>query len=303
LRNAPGLTLWSRKPVGATQFGHPRLARDESDSMLLCDKGAPWENVFVHDTRLLSPTSTSTPQPIGSSSMNVRHGQMRLARASADRHASGADQIPLRANARKMSAVEGTIAGLHGQINAYEEAAGRLSTPDRMRVSTARRTAANSSTSCAELCGGSVSNAGRRLGPDNPELAKEFLTLLADAAGRCAHAHEAVRFPGTGRLRNCRRHLNTKIYAGAPFIIATTPIETDWGENQRWVEEFMASYDYRADDGAQPTDATCPCSAANPPADSTPDFYRICNLRRRSKLPQYPLQGEAEYQPGGRAMR
>ena len=57
--NAPGLTLWSRKPdaLGLTsEFDSPLAWRyDESDSMLMCDNiKVPWEKVFVHDDALLS---------------------------------------------------------------------------------------------------------------------------------------------------------------------------------------------------------------------------------------------------------
>ena len=57
--NAPGLTLWSRKPavLGATsEFDSPLAWRyDESDSMVLCDNvKVPWEKVFVHDDAVLS---------------------------------------------------------------------------------------------------------------------------------------------------------------------------------------------------------------------------------------------------------
>ena len=57
--NAPGLTLWSRKPaaVGLTsEFDSPLAWRyDESDSMLMCENvKVPWEKVFVNDDALLS---------------------------------------------------------------------------------------------------------------------------------------------------------------------------------------------------------------------------------------------------------
>src|SRR5215211_7742609 len=57
--NAPGLTLWSRKPAALdarSEFDSPLAWRfDESDSMLLCDDvKVPWERVFVHDDALLS---------------------------------------------------------------------------------------------------------------------------------------------------------------------------------------------------------------------------------------------------------
>ena len=57
--NAPGLTLWSRKPAAlglTSEFDSPLAWRyDESDSMLMCENvKVPWEKVFVHDDALLS---------------------------------------------------------------------------------------------------------------------------------------------------------------------------------------------------------------------------------------------------------
>jgi len=57
--NAPGLCLWSRKPlslVSATPFDSPLGFRyDETDSLLLCEEvKVPWERVFVNGDALLS---------------------------------------------------------------------------------------------------------------------------------------------------------------------------------------------------------------------------------------------------------
>src|SRR5256885_9802903 len=56
--NAPGLTLWSRKPAAlgcSSEFDSPLAWRyDETDCMVLCeDVKVPWERVFVHDDALL----------------------------------------------------------------------------------------------------------------------------------------------------------------------------------------------------------------------------------------------------------
>ena len=53
------------------------------------------------------------------------------------------------------------------------------------------------------------------------------------------------------------RHLQyEKFYAGASFIIRNHSYrETDWGEFNKLVEDFMASYDYqRTEDRGQTTD-------------------------------------------------
>ena len=84
--NAPGLSLWSRKPavLGATsEFDSPLAWRyDESDSMVLCDDvKVPWEKVFVHDDALLSrDIYIKTPSHcFGNHQSNVRYwSKMRL---------------------------------------------------------------------------------------------------------------------------------------------------------------------------------------------------------------------------------
>jgi 4-hydroxyphenylacetate 3-monooxygenase len=100
--NAPGLSLWSRKPaaVGLTsEFDSPLAWRyDESDSMLMCDNvKVQWEKVFVHDDALLSrDIYVKTPSHcFGNHQSNVRYwSKMRLLLGLCSRvaAASGADQ-------------------------------------------------------------------------------------------------------------------------------------------------------------------------------------------------------------------
>ena len=119
--NAPGLTLWSRKPVelGATsEFDKPLAWRyDESDSMVMCENvKVPWERVFVHDDALLSrDIYIKTPSHcFGNHQSNVRYwSKMRccVGLCSKIAHATGADQVPaVRETLGKMAAVESAIA-------------------------------------------------------------------------------------------------------------------------------------------------------------------------------------------------
>src|SRR5688500_521127 len=57
--NAPGVTLWSRKPFERTatsEFDNPLAWRfDETDSMVMCENvHVPWEKVFVHMDAVLA---------------------------------------------------------------------------------------------------------------------------------------------------------------------------------------------------------------------------------------------------------
>jgi 4-hydroxyphenylacetate 3-monooxygenase len=266
--NAPGLTLWSRKPamVGATsEFDSPLAWRyDESDSMLLCDNvKVPWENVFVHDDALLSrDIYINTPSHcFGNHQSNVRYwSKMRLLLGLCSKiaNATGADQVPaVRETLGKMSAVEGTIAGLvHGQINAYEEwPPGYACFNRRIMYAGLDWCTQNYSKfidELRELCGGSVFQMPAGVSVmDNPELAKEFSTYWqtpqGDALTRMKLFKLAWDMVGS---EFAGRHLQyEKFYAGAPFIIRNHSYrETDWGEFNRLVEDFMASYDYRTTD-------------------------------------------------------
>jgi 4-hydroxyphenylacetate 3-monooxygenase len=268
--NAPGLSLWSRKPavLGATsEFDSPLAWRyDESDSMVLCDDvKVPWEKVFVHDDALLSrDIYIKTPSHcFGNHQSNVRYwSKMRLLLGLCSKiaQATGADQVPaVRETLGKMAAVESTIGGLvHGQINACEE------WPDSY-VCFNRRFMYAGLDWCTqnyskfvdelrELCGGGVFQMPADISVmDDPELAKQFSTFWqtpqADAVTRMKLFKLAWDMVGS---EFAGRHLQyEKFYAGASFIIRNHSYrETDWSEFNRLVEDLMASYDYRAPEDA-----------------------------------------------------
>jgi 4-hydroxyphenylacetate 3-monooxygenase len=210
--NAPGLALWSRKPMALdarSEFDSPLAFRyDESDSMLLCDNvKVPWEKVFVHDDALLSRDIyvKSASHCFGNHQSNVRYwSKMRLLLGLCSKiaHATGADQVPaVRETLGKMAAVEATIGGLvHGQINAFE------SWPE------------------GYVC------FNRRIMYAGHAVARMKLFRLAwDMVGS--------EFAG--------RHLQyEKFYAGASFIIRNHSYrEADWDGFNKLVEDLMAGYE------------------------------------------------------------
>ena len=217
--NAPGLTLWSRKPaaVGLTsEFDSPLAWRyDESDSMVMCDNvKVPWERVILHDDALLSrDIYIKTPSHcFGNHQSNVRYwSKMRLLLGLCSRiaQATGADQVPaVRETLGKMAAVESTIGGLvHGQINACESwPEGYVCFNRRIMYAGLDWCTQNYSTFIDELrqlCGGGVLQMPADISVmDDPELARQFATYLAEPAGRRRHPDEAVQARlGHGRLR------------------------------------------------------------------------------------------------------
>ena len=219
--NAPGLRLWSRKPMetGVTsEFDSPLSYRyDESDSMLLCDEvKVPWEKVFVHDDAILArEIYIKTPSHcFGNHQSNVRYwSKMRLIVGLCARiaNATGADQVPaVKETLGRISAQEAMIAGMvNGQINAFETwpgGAGRLrllQPPHDVRrarlvhpelLALHRRFARTVRRRRVPDAGRYFGDAGRRAGAAIPDV-------LADAAMRRGHAHEAVQAGlGHGRL-------------------------------------------------------------------------------------------------------
>jgi len=273
--NAPGLTLWSRKPAvrGAnSEFDAPLAWRyDESDSMVLCENvKVPWEKVFVHDDPLLSrDIYIKTPSHcFGNHQSNVRYwSKMRLLLGLCSKvaHATGADQVPaVRETLGKMAAVEATIAGLvHGQINAWEAwPPGYACFNRRIMYAGLDWCTQNYSSFIDELrtlCGGGVFQMPADISiMEDKQLANEFSTYWqtpqADSLSRMKLFKLAWDMVGS---EFAGRHLQyEKFYAGASFIIRNHSYrETDWAEFNCLVDDFMARYDYqRTDARKQMTD-------------------------------------------------
>jgi len=274
--NAPGLTLWSRKPAvlaATSEFDSPLAWRyDESDSMVLCENvKVPWEKVFVHDDALLSrDIYIKTPSHcFGNHQSNVRYwSKMRLLLGLCSKiaQATGADQVPaVRETLGKMAAVESTIGGLvHGQINAYEDwPEGYVCFNRRFMYAGLDWCTQNYSKfvdDLRELCGGGVFQMPADISVmDDPELARQFSsfwqTPQSDAVTRMKLFKLAWDMVGS---EFAGRHLQyEKFYAGASFIIRNHSYrETDWSEFNKLVDDLMASYDYRTTVDERPGAAT-----------------------------------------------
>ncbi len=261
--NAPGLTLWSRKPaaVGLTsEFDSPLAWRyDESDSMLMCDNiKVPWEKVFVHDDALLSRDIyiKTASHCFGNHQSNVRYwSKMRLLLGLCSRiaNATGADQVPaVREKLGEMAAIEATIGGWSTARSTPSRTG-----PKAMSASTAvscmpastgaRRTTAASSTSCERCAAAACFQMPADISVlDDPEMARQFDTFWqtpqADSITRMKLFKLAWDMTGS---EFAGRHLQyEKFYAGASFIIRNHSYrETDWNEFNMLVDKCMARYD------------------------------------------------------------
>jgi 4-hydroxyphenylacetate 3-monooxygenase len=267
--NAPGLRLWSRKPMEAdctSEFDSPLAYRyDESDSMLLCDDvKVPWERVFVHDDAALSRNIyIGTPSHcFGNHQSNVRYWskmQLLLGLCAKIAAATGADQVPaVRETLGRIAAQEATIAAMvNGQINAYETWPGG---PDgyvcfnrRMMYAALEWCTQNYSRfidDLRELCGGGVFQMPADISVmQDTGLASEFQaywqTPQCDAVTRMKLFKLAWDMVGSEFAGRHQQY--EKFYAGAPFIVRNHSFrETDWAAFAKIVDDLMAGYDYPA---------------------------------------------------------
>ena len=217
--NAPGLTLWSRKPLStntATEFDGPLAWRfDETDSMVMCKEvKVPWERVFVLDDTVLPREIyiRTAAHNYGNNQSNVRFLsklQLIVGLCSRVAQATGAHEVPaVRDVLGRMASLEGLLAGnIHGQIEAAED------WPEGYMVFNRRMlyAALNWCTEMyspiidqlRELCGGGVFQMPSDVSVmADPDAAPGLRDVLADAAARRARPHEALQARlGHGRQR------------------------------------------------------------------------------------------------------
>ena len=170
--NAPGVTLWSRKPFErhvAHEFENPLTWRfDETDSMVMCENvKVPWERVFVHmDAVLAREIYIKTPgHCYGNHQSNVRfHAKMQLivGLASKIAQASGANEVPaVREVLGRFAALEAALGGMiAGQLQDAEDWPEGYKTFNRRYMYAALNWCTESHSqiidALRELCGGGI---------------------------------------------------------------------------------------------------------------------------------------------------
>jgi 4-hydroxyphenylacetate 3-monooxygenase len=260
--NAPGLSLWSRKPFARearTEFDSPLTYRfDETDSMVMCDEvKVPWERVFVHDDAILSrEIYIKTPgHCLGNHQSNVRYwSKMRLLLGLCSKvaNATGAAGVPaVKELLGQMASFEAMIAGMvNGQIEACERwPGGYVCFNRRMMYAALEWCTQNYSgfiDKLRELCGGGVFQMPADISVlENEELAGKFTnyfqTPQVSAVERMKLFKLAWDMVGS---EFAGRHLQyEKFYAGASFIVRGHAYrETPWEEFHKIVDDLMASY-------------------------------------------------------------
>jgi 4-hydroxyphenylacetate 3-monooxygenase len=264
--NAPGVTLWSRKPFerhAQSEFDSPLTWRfDETDSMVMCDEvKVPWEKVFVHmDAVLARDIYIKTPgHCYGNHQSNVRfHAKMRLIVGLASRiaQASGAHEIPaVREVLGRFAALEAALGGMvAGQIQDAEDWPAGWKTFNRRYMYAALNWCTESHSqiidALRELCGGGIFQMPADISVlQEPKLKAQFeaywQTPQLGAAARMKLYKLAWDLIGS---EFAGRHLQyEKFYAGASFIIRNHNFrEAPWDGFHKVVDDLMASYDIPA---------------------------------------------------------
>jgi 4-hydroxyphenylacetate 3-monooxygenase len=261
--NAPGLTLWSRKPFerhAPHEFDNPLAWRfDETDSMVMCENvKVPWERVFVHmDAVLARDIYIKTPgHCYGNHQSNVRfHSKMKLIVGLASRiaQASGANEIPaVREVLGRFAALEATLGGMiAGQIQDAEAWPPGYLTFNRRYMYAALNWCTESHSqiidALRELCGGGVFQMPADVTVmHDPKLKEQFeaywQTPQMGALERMKLYKLAWDLIGS---EFAGRHLQyEKFYAGASFIIRNHNFrEAPWEGFHKVVSDLMAAYD------------------------------------------------------------
>src|SRR6476661_7577260 len=261
--NAPGVTLWSRKPFerhAPNEFDNPLTWRfDETDSMVMCeDVKVPWERVFVHmDAILAREIYIKTPgHCYGNHQSNVRfHEKLKLivGLASKIAHASGANEVPaVREVLGRFAALDAALGGMiAGQIQDAEDWPESYKTFNRRYMYAALNWCTESHSSIIdalrELCGGGVF----QMPADVTVMHDEHLKALFEKywqTPQLAALERMKLYKLAWDLIGSEfagRHLQyEKFYAGASFIVRNHSFrEAPWTQFHKVVDDLMAGYD------------------------------------------------------------
>lgn len=267
--NAPGLSLWSRKPLepnARTEFDSPLSYKyDETDAMLMCDHvKVPWERVFSLDDAALSRGMyIQTPSHCyGNHQSNVRFWaklQLIVGLCNKIAHSTGAHAVPaVQETMGRLAALEATLAGMiHGQIEAAEDWPPGYKTFNRRMMYAALNWCTESHSELIdklrEFCGGGVFQMPADVSVmHNIETKAAFETYW-----------QTPQLPALDRMKLFRlawdmvgsefagRHQQyEKFYAGASFIVRGHSFrEAPWKAFDAVVDGILNSYDVPAPEG------------------------------------------------------
>jgi len=259
--NAPGLSLWSRKPFASqaqSEFDAPLTWRfDEPDAMVMFDNvKVPWERVFVHDDphRSRALYIETAAHSYGNHHSNVRLQvklQMLVGLASRIAQANGADQVPaVRETLGRLAALEALLeATVAGQIQAAEEwpTPGYLTFNRRMMYAELNWGVENYSAiidTVRELCGGGVLQMPADLSMlDDEALAETFHTYWRTPQMTALDRMKLFKLAWdmVGSELAGRHQQYEKFFPGASFIVRNHNYrEAPWEKWHATVNDLLA---------------------------------------------------------------
>jgi 4-hydroxyphenylacetate 3-monooxygenase len=261
--NAPGLTLWSRKPFerhAPCEFENPLAWRfDETDSMVMCENvSVPWEKVFVHmDAVLAREIYIKTPgHCYGNHQSNVRfRSKMELivGLASKIAQASGASEVPaVREVLGRFAALEAALGGMiAGQIQDAEDWPEGFKTFNRRYMYAALNWCTESHSqiidALRELCGGGIFQMPADITVmHDPVLRQQFETYWQTPQLGAVERMKLYKLAWDliGSEFAGRHQQYEKFYAGASFIVRNHSFrEAPWAQFHKVVDDLMAGYD------------------------------------------------------------
>ena len=273
--NAPGLSLWSRKPLepgASSAFDAPLTWRfDETDSMVMCDRvRVPWSRVFVHNDALLSRAIyLETPaHACGNHQSNVRFwSKLRLLVGVASRivRTSGADQVPaVRETLGRLASLEALLAGLiHGQIQMAEAWPEGFLTVNRRGMYAAMGWCADNHSAIVdclrELCGGGVFQMPADISVmEDPALREKFETYWTTPQIGAVERMQLFKLAWdlVGSEFAGRHQQYEKFYAGPSFVVRNYSFSlAPWDEFHGIVDRALSDPSVITPGGPRPQSA------------------------------------------------
>ena len=261
--NAPGLSLWSRKPFeryAVSEFDNPLAYRyDESDCIVVCDRvHVPWERVFVHNEGELSrEIYLKTPaHTLSNHQSSVRYrAKIRLLIALARRitNLAGTDKIPaVQDELGHLAALYGQVSAMvDGQIQGHEALPGGWVNYNRHYMYSAIYFATQQYDHiCAkvrELLGGGVLQMPADVSVmDNPETRATFEELWDMSSASALDRYKVMKLAWDilGTDFAGRHTQYERFYMGPAFVVRIhNGRECPWGEFDATLDGLLGSYD------------------------------------------------------------
>ena len=261
--NAPGVTLWSRKPLtadGGIEFHNPLAHRyDESDSMIVFkDVRVPWDRVFVHDDPALSrDIYVETPAHcMANHQSNVRYAsklRLLIGIASKIAKSNGAHDVPaVREVLGELASMEAAFAGLiDGQLHTMEHTAnGYVHVNRRYMYAAVNYAVEHYGKICDQirtLMGGGVFQMPASIDViEDAALASEFETYWSTGEETALERMKLFRLAWDilGSEFAMRHDQYEKFYFGQRFVVRNfNLLHAPWAEFEGLVDGILAGYE------------------------------------------------------------